>query len=160
MGQYTQQDPIGLAGENPTLYAYVHDPNGWIDPFGLIIFPRWNLGDPIDKIMRNGSNPSWDVVRSRYWKNRADAIIREGIPGYNADQISRMRSGRALLGANGAPMEIHHNIPQRSGATNINNPANLREVTPQQHAALDPHRKLASNNGTNATTNNNAAPCK
>ena len=34
-GMYTQRDPIGLAGGNPTLYAYVHDPNAWIDPFGL-----------------------------------------------------------------------------------------------------------------------------
>ncbi|QPQ33324.1 hypothetical protein JNUCC51_20460 [Lysinibacillus sp. JNUCC 51] len=34
-GIYTQQDPIGLAGNNPTLYAYVHDPNIWIDVFGL-----------------------------------------------------------------------------------------------------------------------------
>jgi RHS repeat-associated protein len=35
VGQYTQQDPIGLAGNNPTLYGYVHDPNMWIDPWGL-----------------------------------------------------------------------------------------------------------------------------
>ncbi|AIQ13787.1 RHS repeat domain-containing protein [Paenibacillus durus] len=34
-GMYTQQDPIGLAGNNPTLYGYVHDPLTWIDPFGL-----------------------------------------------------------------------------------------------------------------------------
>jgi RHS repeat-associated protein len=35
MGQYTQQDPIGLAGGNPTLYGYVSDSNIWIDIFGL-----------------------------------------------------------------------------------------------------------------------------
>ena len=35
MGQYIQQDPIGLAGGNPTSYAYVRDPNTWIDPLGL-----------------------------------------------------------------------------------------------------------------------------
>ncbi|MEQ6358024.1 RHS repeat-associated core domain-containing protein [Lysinibacillus sp. M3] len=34
-GIYTQVDPIGLTGGNPTLYAYVIDPNIWIDPFGL-----------------------------------------------------------------------------------------------------------------------------
>ena len=34
-GVYTQIDPIGLAGGNPTVYGYVHDPNTWIDPFGL-----------------------------------------------------------------------------------------------------------------------------
>ncbi|MGE8036303.1 RHS repeat domain-containing protein [Lysinibacillus sp. NPDC093692] len=34
-GIYTQVDPIGLTGENPTLYGYVKDPNTWIDVFGL-----------------------------------------------------------------------------------------------------------------------------
>ncbi|TWV02543.1 DUF4237 domain-containing protein, partial [Bacteroides fragilis] len=34
-GNYLSQDPIGLAGGNPTLYGYVFDPNTQIDPFGL-----------------------------------------------------------------------------------------------------------------------------
>lgn len=34
-GAYISQDPIGLAGGNPTLYGYVFDPNTQIDPFGL-----------------------------------------------------------------------------------------------------------------------------
>jgi len=37
MGSYISQDPIGLAGGNPTLYGYVGDPNSWIDPSGLAI---------------------------------------------------------------------------------------------------------------------------
>jgi uncharacterized protein RhaS with RHS repeats len=32
---YLSQDPIGLAGNNPTLYAYVHDTNVWLDVWGL-----------------------------------------------------------------------------------------------------------------------------
>ena len=39
-GQYTQQDPIGLAGGNPTLYGYVYDTNIWFDLFGLEPFFR------------------------------------------------------------------------------------------------------------------------
>lgn len=35
-GCYTQQDPIGLAGGNPTLYGYVSDPLCELDPFGLV----------------------------------------------------------------------------------------------------------------------------
>ena len=35
IGNYISQDPIGLMGNNPTLYGYVGDPNGWLDPFGL-----------------------------------------------------------------------------------------------------------------------------
>ena len=34
-GMYTSKDPIGLAGNNPNLYAYVHDSNTMVDPFGL-----------------------------------------------------------------------------------------------------------------------------
>ena len=34
-GAYISQDPIGLAGENPTLYGYVKDSNWWVDRFGL-----------------------------------------------------------------------------------------------------------------------------
>jgi uncharacterized protein RhaS with RHS repeats len=32
---YISQDPIGLAGNNPTLYGYVKDVNSWVDVFGL-----------------------------------------------------------------------------------------------------------------------------
>nr|WP_218057864.1 RHS repeat-associated core domain-containing protein [Gilliamella apicola] len=34
-GIYISQDPIKLAGNNPNFYAYVHDSNAWVDPFGL-----------------------------------------------------------------------------------------------------------------------------
>ena len=35
-GAYISQDPIGLAGGNPTLYGYVKDSNWWVDVFGLV----------------------------------------------------------------------------------------------------------------------------
>jgi hypothetical protein len=35
MGSYLSQDPIRLASNNPILYGYVHDPNSWVDRFGL-----------------------------------------------------------------------------------------------------------------------------
>ena len=34
-GAYISQDPIGLAGNNPTLYGYVCDSNTEFDSFGL-----------------------------------------------------------------------------------------------------------------------------
>jgi RHS repeat-associated protein len=35
IGGYISEDPIGLHGNNPTLYGYVKDSNNWIDPLGL-----------------------------------------------------------------------------------------------------------------------------
>lgn len=35
IGQYTQQDPIGLTGGNPTLYGYVYNTNVQVDELGL-----------------------------------------------------------------------------------------------------------------------------
>lgn len=40
IGNYLSQDPIGLAGNNPTLYGYVYDINSWLDPLGLTIENR------------------------------------------------------------------------------------------------------------------------
>ncbi|WP_262710361.1 RHS repeat-associated core domain-containing protein [Apibacter muscae] len=34
-GMYISQDPIGIEGNNPNLYAYTHDSNTMVDPFGL-----------------------------------------------------------------------------------------------------------------------------
>ncbi|TWP30814.1 type IV secretion protein Rhs [Apibacter muscae] len=34
-GQYISKDPIGLAGNNPNMYAYVYDSNTMVDLFGL-----------------------------------------------------------------------------------------------------------------------------
>ena len=35
LGNYISQDPIRLAGNNPTLYGYVKEPNSWVDVLGL-----------------------------------------------------------------------------------------------------------------------------
>lgn len=35
MGMYISSDPIGLVGNNPTLYGYVEDVNLWLDFWGL-----------------------------------------------------------------------------------------------------------------------------
>jgi len=34
-GTYISQDPIGLEGQMPNMYSYVHDSNSWVDLFGL-----------------------------------------------------------------------------------------------------------------------------
>lgn len=45
-GAYISQDPIGLAGGNPTLYGYVEDSNWWVDVFGLDCNKaKWGIND-------------------------------------------------------------------------------------------------------------------
>ncbi|MGE7943683.1 RHS repeat domain-containing protein [Lysinibacillus xylanilyticus] len=47
-GQYTQPDPIGLAGNNPTLYGYVLNPMVEFDPLGLdsdVLFGQIRISD-------------------------------------------------------------------------------------------------------------------
>ena len=43
IGDYISQDPIRLAGNNPTLYGYVNDTNTWVDVLGLNEI-GWNNG--------------------------------------------------------------------------------------------------------------------
>ncbi|WP_310602694.1 RHS repeat-associated core domain-containing protein [Anaerosporobacter sp.] len=52
-GCYTQQDPIGLTGGNPTIYGYVGNTNIQIDLFGLKPTEKW-MRDFIREIL--GSN--------------------------------------------------------------------------------------------------------
>ncbi|WP_424405463.1 RHS repeat-associated core domain-containing protein [Pasteurella sp. PK-2025] len=143
-GNYISSDPIGLqGGERP--FGYVGNPLDWVDLFGLagckdVKFKRWKPSDAIDKPLPNGANPSWNTVRSRYWKNRYHAS--QGTGEFSASNMQRMKKGRAPLDANGNPMELHHHIPQRYQHPNRHSPNNLREVTREQHASLDPFRNL------------------
>jgi len=54
IGNYISQDPIRLAGNNPTLYAFVTDPNLWVDVFGLEIIPNKAAG-----LKREGIGKEW-----------------------------------------------------------------------------------------------------
>ncbi len=60
----------------------------------------------------------------------------------NGKKLVRYDYGSAPLDANGNPMELHHHVPQRLGHADRHSPFNLREVTREQHAALDPYRNL------------------
>ena len=154
-GRFVNQDPIGLlGGEN--LYQFAPNAQEWLDVWGLCpanknkpnkpkpllknLFKRWKRGERIDKPLPNGDMPSWDVVRSRYWKNRY--LASKGTGEFSPANMSRMKRGRAPLDANGNPMELHHHVPQRLGHADRHSPFNLREVTREQHAALDLYRNL------------------
>ena len=59
-GSYISQDPIGLAGGNPTLYGYAQDINGWIDPLGLDVFALFEINGKIFE----GVNPTQRIPRT------------------------------------------------------------------------------------------------
>lgn len=109
---------------------------------GGVKFKKWERGQRIDKPLPDGSEPDWDTVRSRYWKNRYDAAKDTGE--FSKENLRRMNKGQAPLDYNPRTgrfesRELHHVKPQRDGGPN--SPENLREVTPDQHRALDEHRR-------------------
>ncbi len=44
-GAYISQDPIRLGVVQTNLYAYVHDVNAWVDPWGLELIPNKVAGN-------------------------------------------------------------------------------------------------------------------
>jgi hypothetical protein len=106
-------------------------------------FRRWRLGEPIDKPMSNGSRPSWKTVQSRYWKNRAAASRQSNE--FSRSNLRRMRRGSAPQDYNPRTgrwesRELHHVNPQRYAGEH--SPLNLRELTPDWHAEVDPFRYI------------------
>ena len=156
-GRFINQDPIGLAGGD-NLYSFAPNSQMWIDPLGL---RKWKVGNPIDQnIPLDYLKSKWKLIQYRYWRNRvAQPHEWAHDPQLRALNIRRMKNGCAPVDFNPATnlyesRELHHNIQQyvRHNAndrrrTIINHPLNLREVTPTQHAAIDPHRDLGNGVG-------------
>ncbi|MGB1216862.1 MAG: RHS repeat-associated core domain-containing protein, partial [Saprospiraceae bacterium] len=73
-GEYVSQDPIGIQGNNPNIYAYVHDVNCLADFFGLIVknLVRYK---PNKVTPKPGSR---QTAINRAWKEEQDLIKRTG----------------------------------------------------------------------------------
>lgn len=87
-GMYISQDPIRLEAGLTNLYAYVHDTNGWIDPFGLIAevyklvavkdgfydVYAWGHSKPVGKVyLRAGE--TWKIGETTQFRIRQDGSI-------------------------------------------------------------------------------------
>ena len=129
------------------LWNYEHAPGCCLAPErvadGSVRFKRWVRGDAIDKPLPDGSAPSWETVQSRYWKNRHQSSKKTGE--FTTPQLDEMNKGNAPMDFNPRTMqwerrELHHVDPQRHVIDN--SPMNLRELTPDWHAEVDPMRKV------------------
>ena len=104
VGNYISQDPIRLAGGNPTLYGYVADCNKWFDLFGLDYFYQLIKHD---KVVYNGitKNPIKDRI--------ADHIGVKDFTEFRYVQVkdriaSRNLEGSALHNADGKGLQNAH----------------------------------------------------
>ncbi len=110
---------------------------------GSVRFRRWKRGEAIDKPMPDGSPPTWETVQSRYWKNRYEGAKNSGE--FTRSQLAEMRKGNAPMDYNPRTRqwerrELHHVEAQRH--TVNNSPLNIRELTPDWHAEVDPLRRV------------------
>ena len=69
IGNYISQDPIRLAGNNPTLYGYVEDCNQEIDIWGLDCSKIKTKKDPVHHIATNKHSIWSDRFRELFKKN-------------------------------------------------------------------------------------------
>ena len=115
---------------------------------GIKRFPEWKPGDSITKITPEGNYPTWDTIRSRYWKNRDpsgfgssnQAIMSKGFAPKTRVIVRDRKTGNIYEKL--VEKELHHARGNR-GVPGYDNPVELREVWPWEHENLLPSgRKL------------------
>ena len=144
MGMYVSQDPINLAGNNPTLYGYVFDSNTQIDPFGLDCKANKLQGDLAEAKIYNNllNNPNVVVLgqqvyiktpgmgRGRYTdiliqnKKTGQIInveVKSGGAVRSSSQIGKdnlINSGGGIFGKN-APLDMNGNPLAGTSTSNV-----------------------------------------
>ena len=72
----------------------------------------WKLGDNVTNLTKAGNTPSWSTIRSRYWKNEA---LLNSHKYTDPNDISLMKKGKAPIGYDSKPMELHHPLGRKGG---------------------------------------------
>ncbi|OCG31803.1 hypothetical protein A9G34_05350 [Gilliamella sp. Choc4-2] len=86
-GLYISQDPIGLAGNNPNFYAYVHDSNTMVDVFGL---SECSLDELVKKASKwQGQGDYLGIDDWVVGKLKKGDIIYGGVPGQSEFYLSK-----------------------------------------------------------------------
>nr|WP_237397876.1 RHS repeat-associated core domain-containing protein [Gilliamella sp. Lep-s35] len=153
-GLYISQDPIKLAGNNPNFYAYVHDSNAWVDPFGLDLVDGTPLLDNTKLFRIGGSGvdnlklksgeikldpPGISVIRANSAEEAAK-IMRDAFP--DAKKFSKLHE---ILNS-GKIGEIDAKSIRDAGFDVIHNPTK---------GIGDAHARLIHPDGADGFSNNN-----
>ncbi|MFC9538999.1 RHS repeat-associated core domain-containing protein [Lysinibacillus sp. NPDC056959] len=129
-GIYTQLDPIGLAGDNPTLYAYVSNTNNQVDIYGL-------------RVVNNPLIPGEGKVGTYEY------LIKEGVPKDNLTPhhmpSALYMSQNGVLHANGVTMNMEQPSPGVGGRHRATATYGERKKSPfnQTYLSLSPRDALA-----------------
>ncbi|PTD14153.1 DUF6531 domain-containing protein [Flavobacterium columnare] len=115
-GLYVSQDPIGLEGNNPTMYGYVHDSNTGVDIFGLDTFSPIQWTAPT-----SGTGNNYTVYQQNIDWDRVDDKGRTN--------LQRASKGTAPLGNDGKSINLHHSKQNAQGP--------LFEVSDSMHKKYD-----------------------
>ena len=86
-GTYISKDPIGLAGNNPNLYAYVYDSNTEVDSSGLYGVKRNTPAWKARGWQGSGAYPGTDTWRTVTLEK--GTIVYGGIPGQSEFYLSK-----------------------------------------------------------------------
>lgn len=107
----------------------------------------WKAGQPKENLTAKGNVPKWDTIRARHWKNEAlkhrQGILKENLKyEVTEENLARMEKGIAPQKYNNdlkkwESIELHHDPARKDGGL-----FDVIEVTPQEHADMDPSRYL------------------
>jgi RHS repeat-associated protein len=98
-GRYISSDPIGLLG-GLRLYAYVRNPNGWVDPLGLSgKCPILSGADDLDSITVKNTNLQPDGYQLNNVKIKDGKILIDGKPANGVVDFVITEKGELKLGA-------------------------------------------------------------
>ncbi|MEK5039317.1 RHS repeat-associated core domain-containing protein [Sporosarcina sp. FSL K6-3457] len=125
-GNYTQIDPIGLAGNNPTLYGYVSDTNSWIDPFGLARAPSQILSGNIKKGFNGKSfagSQAHHVIPTNVWKEYQTFFNDIGMGGKRDEAFNGMMIPSNPDTLKGSSFDFIHNTSHSAYNSNVMNRA-------------------------------------
>jgi uncharacterized protein RhaS with RHS repeats len=108
------QDPIGLAGNNPTLYGYVKDVNSWVDELGLSgkYVPTTVSGRKVyqNTVDFDGGIPQHVDPIVAKTNPKVQVMLDAGASNYDL-----MNAGYAPIGSDGKQINLHHVLGQEPG---------------------------------------------